>query len=256
MKDELKDLTGMRFGRLTVLERAEDYIEPKSKKKHVQWLCQCDCGSKPKIILGNNLKKGATKSCGCFSKEVASLTHKQKNYYENIENNITKVFFNNVDEFFICDTNEWENLKDITWIKDANGYVYGIIKDSHVRLHRFIMNVNNKEYEVDHIDGNPLNNLKSNLRICIKEENAMNQKISTKNTSGHVGVYWDSSRNKWCAILNANKKRIYIGRFDDFNEAVIAREQAEEKYMGEFSPKKSRNGYTPRTLKEIMEENL
>ena len=63
MKSELIDLTGKKFGRLTVLRRAEDHIYP-SGKHRPRWECQCDCGN---VIFttGNNLKSGDTKSCGC-----------------------------------------------------------------------------------------------------------------------------------------------------------------------------------------------
>ena len=59
------DLTGQKFGKLTVIGR--DY----SNKKATMWLCLCDCGTK-KIVNGYNLKRGLTKSCGCLQKEVTS----------------------------------------------------------------------------------------------------------------------------------------------------------------------------------------
>lgn len=255
MKDILRDITGEVFGKLTVIKRVNDYIAPKSKKRYPQWLCQCKCGNQ-KVILGNSLKRGLTKSCGCLSKETASIIHSKKNKFENLTNNITKVFFNNCNSFFLCDTDEWNKINNITWILDGNGYVYGVINNRHIRLHRLLMGVDNDDYEVDHIDGNPLNNLKNNLRLCYHEENAMNQKISTKNTSGHVGVYWDTNRNKWCATINANKKRIFIGRFDNFEDAVKAREEAEEKYHKNYSTANSRNGkYHASSLKEIISFN-
>ena len=60
---KLIDLTGQKFGRLTVLERA---IDPNCKA--TKWLCKCDCG-KEKIVCGSNLTAGKTKSCGCYRKE-------------------------------------------------------------------------------------------------------------------------------------------------------------------------------------------
>lgn len=59
---KLIDLTGQRFGRLTVIERAG-----KTNDGHRKWLCQCDCG-KTTVVAGNDLKKekGATRSCGCL----------------------------------------------------------------------------------------------------------------------------------------------------------------------------------------------
>lgn len=60
------DRRGEKFGLLTVLSRAEDYIAP-CGNKHVQWLCQCECGNTT-IVDVNQLTSGKTKSCGCLSK--------------------------------------------------------------------------------------------------------------------------------------------------------------------------------------------
>ena len=61
----LIDLTGQRFGRLTVLKRAETI------NKRTRWLCRCDCGEEV-IVEAYNLKKGHTQSCGCLQREAAS----------------------------------------------------------------------------------------------------------------------------------------------------------------------------------------
>lgn len=58
------DLTGLRFGRLIVVREEE-----KDKFGHTKWLCRCDCGQE-KIIYGNSLRQGSTKSCGCLSIEI------------------------------------------------------------------------------------------------------------------------------------------------------------------------------------------
>ena len=67
-----KDLTGRRFGRLTVIRRAEN-----GKNYQTKWLCRCDCGNEVSVYRGN-LKRGHTKSCGCLSVETVvnrSVTH-------------------------------------------------------------------------------------------------------------------------------------------------------------------------------------
>ena len=66
------DLTGQRFGRLTVIKEADKYISPQGLK-FVQWLCKCDCGNDT-IVLATNLKKGTTKSCGCLVKEICATS--------------------------------------------------------------------------------------------------------------------------------------------------------------------------------------
>ena len=70
------DLTGQRFGRLTVIGRTDDYVSPKGHKL-VRWLCECDCGNKS-CVTTSSLKKGESKSCGCLNREISRkrlLTH-------------------------------------------------------------------------------------------------------------------------------------------------------------------------------------
>jgi hypothetical protein len=62
------NLKDKRFGKLVVLERVPP--PPRIKNQGPHWLCKCDCGNE-KIILGNSLKKGITKSCGCIGKKYA-----------------------------------------------------------------------------------------------------------------------------------------------------------------------------------------
>lgn len=70
------DLIGVRFGRLTVVERAEN-----DKHCHSRWVCLCDCGN-VKIVAARHLLSGNTMSCGCLDKEMSSIhntTHGQTN---------------------------------------------------------------------------------------------------------------------------------------------------------------------------------
>ena len=61
---KLIDLTGQRFGRLVVIERADNSADGRAR-----WLCRCDCGQS-KTVLGEHLKKGRTKSCGCAKSDL------------------------------------------------------------------------------------------------------------------------------------------------------------------------------------------
>lgn len=67
----LIDLTGKHFEHLFVIERAGSYIPPSKKSATATWRCQCDCGSEV-IVIGNNLRSGATTSCGCIRTEKAA----------------------------------------------------------------------------------------------------------------------------------------------------------------------------------------
>lgn len=66
---KLEDLTGQKFGRLTVIGRGEDYIAP-SGKRRPRWLCQCECGGTA-LTQAPALKSGKATSCGCFQREHA-----------------------------------------------------------------------------------------------------------------------------------------------------------------------------------------
>lgn len=59
------DLTGKKYGRLTVIERTQN------KGKETMWICLCDCGNKI-VVQGNNLKSGHSKSCGCYNSEATA----------------------------------------------------------------------------------------------------------------------------------------------------------------------------------------
>lgn len=72
------DLTGQKFGRLTVIERAQN------KGKHVMWMCECECGNRVNIS-SDNLKRGNTVSCGCYrSEKLAKRCKKHGHRYERI----------------------------------------------------------------------------------------------------------------------------------------------------------------------------
>ena len=68
MSRPLIDLTGKRFGRLVVLERAEDKRVGHDNQLRVMWRCRCDCGAEH-IAMGENLTQGKTQSCGCLRRE-------------------------------------------------------------------------------------------------------------------------------------------------------------------------------------------
>lgn len=85
---------------------------------------------------------------------------------------------------------------------------------------------------IDHINNNPLDNRKSNLRIVTARQNSMNCK-SRKGSSKYIGVSFDKKSKKWKAQIRPNGKQIYLGRFDDEIEAAKVRDIATKKYFGE-----------------------
>lgn len=90
-----------------------------------------------------------------------------------------------------------------------------------VYLHRLIMNAP-KGKQVDHINGDTLDNRKSNLRVVTRSLNQHNRKISCRNQSGATGVYWHKQRSKWHAQVMVDRKKKSLGLFDEVLEATGA----------------------------------
>jgi hypothetical protein len=84
--------------------------------------------------------------------------------------------------------------------------------------------------EIDHIDGNGLNNKLSNLRECTRQENAKNKPLQKNNSSGISGVNWHSASQKWEAQIYVKRKKIYLGLFGCIEDAKRSRKDAEKKY--------------------------
>ena len=89
-----------------------------------------------------------------------------------------------------------------------------------------------KGKQVDHIDRNPLNNSRQNLRLATHKQNARNRSKQRNNTSGVPGVHWNKRAQKWHAGI-AHK---HLGLFATKKAAAEARKKAEREHWGEFAP--------------------
>lgn len=103
-----------------------------------------------------------------------------------------------------------------------------------VSLHRLIMGFP-QGADVDHINGDPLDNRRANLRICSHKENSRNTKLSKNNSSGVNGVRWNSDKRKWVARIKHNYKTIFLGYFDDLESAASCRYAAATTLFGEYA---------------------
>jgi len=125
-------------------------------------------------------------------------------------------------EYTLVDKEDYNYLKNFKWLKRSNyvGYVkQKNKKQTTILMHRLIMNAKKGEI-IDHINRNPLDNRKKNLRLSNKSKNAANCKIHKHNTSGYKGV--SKYRNKFKAYIVKNNKQIHIGCFYTKKEAAIA----------------------------------
>ena len=240
----LKDLTGQKFGRLTVLKRVNDYISPKGYKKTKQ-LCKCSCNNNNMIeVIGTDLVRGKTKSCGCLHSETSYQTGKQNKKYNKYDlSGEYGIGYDCNNKPFYFDLEDYDKIKDRCWIVANDGYIKATVHDKNdsnikytILMHRVIMNVSDNKIYVDHIHGKETrnDNIKSNLRLATPSQNNMNKTLQRNNTSGTTGVYFKKNANKWIASITINKKEIIIGRFDNIEDAIAARKEAEEKYFGEY----------------------
>lgn len=237
---KLVDLTGRVFGRLLVVGRADDYVVDCGTYIHREpkWICKCSCGNPvPVIAMGSNLKRGHTKSCGCWHKEYTQAFggHNRKlNEYEFHDNYV--IGKNDKGETFIIDFESYELVCPYYWAKTKKGYFMcqSGPDGKPMQLHRLIMDAD-KTIQLDHINHDKTDNRKCNLRIVSGSENCWNKGLRKSNTTGATGVYRRTGRNTWWAEIKAEGTRHFLGDFDSFDDAVAARKAAEERYFGEYS---------------------
>ena len=199
-----------------------------------------DCG-KEKPIYIQNIIRGLSKSCGCKSKvETAYNINKKYNDYE-IKDNVVNVYIeNNRDKIMLCDIEDWENLKACYWTEQL-GYALAIKDYKWLRFHRVVMKIDDPKVQVDHINGNRLDNRKINLRLCTNQENSMNKYENSNNSSGYKGVYFDKERNKWRGSIQYNRKSIKSPkRYNTPEEAYQWYIEKSNELFGDYSVFKSR----------------
>lgn len=204
------------FGRLTII--SESYIV--NKRRVVD--CVCSCGNS-RTVRVDGLKAKSTNSCGCYRLDKLRekiVTHGATN---------TKTY------------GVWEGMVQRCTNPKSYGYKsYGgrgiticerwLGKDGFLN---FLSDMGEKpdKLTLDRIDVNG-NYCKDNCHWADSSTQGFNTRLCKNNTSGRTGVSWDKSRNRWCASIMKNFKKIHLGRFENFDDAVKAREQGELKYYG------------------------
>lgn len=240
------DLTGQKFGKLTVLYRIQG-IRTKNGVSKPVWHCKCDCGNECDVA-GMHLRSGHTKSCGCLHKQILSQNNKKlkgkTNIYD-LSGDFGIGYTYNIDptdtlkqrNYFYFDLEDYNKIQPYCWSFDKNGYLIAHDKNNQnkkttIKMHMIIMNYDPTKNVVDHIKHKKYDNRKSELRICSHSQNLLN-KTPYRNKALVTGVQFEN--NKFKAYLRYQGEMVLYKSFKTFEEAVAARKEAEDKYFGEFS---------------------
>jgi len=112
-------------------------------------------------------------------------------------------------------------------------YVTGYKDGKKVLMHRLVMH--SPKGNIDHINGNGLDNRKINLRVVTRSQNGANNDKYKNNTSGYKGVSWHKKRKVWQASLSHNGHTVFIGRFNNPIEAAVAYDKKSVELFGDYS---------------------
>lgn len=131
---------------------------------------------------------------------------------------------------------EFPNMWSAIWCKGTGSfyisgkYTVSFKRRKYVYLHRWILEISDSKTVVDHINHDTINNTRENLNVVTQAENVLNRRKQRNNTSGHPGVAWAKSQNKWVVTINDNGVQRYVGAYEDINDAVNARKLAEFRF--------------------------
>lgn len=143
----------------------------------------------------------------------------------------------------LVDDDDFGRVSAIKWrycpVRGKHEYAMGTTSGSHktrkhMFMHRLLLNAP-KGMDVDHIDGNGLNNQRSNIRLATRAQNQMNKKKKPACSSIYKGVYFRKCRRKWISYIRINKQKTFVGYFDTEVEAALAWNEAAKKNHGKFA---------------------
>jgi hypothetical protein len=138
-------------------------------------------------------------------------------------------------EEILVDYEDFEKVKRYSWCISKTGYPVANIGYKVIKLHRYILNIDDPKVIIDHKNRNRLDNRRKNLRICNVQENARNTTVSKSNQTGYLGIS-KTAQGKYRARIMVNRKEIRLGHYDNLEDAIRARKEAEKLYFKDFAP--------------------
>lgn len=141
----------------------------------------------------------------------------------------------------IVDAADYEWLNQWRWHARGNGSAFYASRKvgprgatRYVHMHRLIVGVE-VDAEVDHINGDGLDNRRANLRSCSHRENTRSLKLNRNSQSGFKGVSWHKARGKWVSHISVDGRQRHLGIFDDPVKAAVAYDLAAKVHFGEYA---------------------
>lgn len=225
------DISNKKVNMLTAIKKVG-----KNKWGHSMWLCLCDCGE-TKEVASNVFNRGHAFSCGCTKHARLSQSKIKHGLQKHPLYNIYKAMiyrcYNESNKRYadyggrcikVCD--EWLNdLSEFIKWAEQNGYKQGLQID---RIN------NDDDYRPDNCQ----------WITDMKNKEVGKQRKKKNNTSGYVGISFNSDRSKWVSKLDYQRKIYHLGYFTDINKAVEARINKEIELLGEQKTNFNYNGTT------------
>ena len=150
-----------------------------------------------------------------------------------VEDETAKILTANGEEILV-DATDLDLVKDHSWCVSSQGYAVANIDGRVVKINRYILGNECEGKVVDHINRNKLDNRRANLRYATPCENSRNCSKTKGSTNPYVGVRLTKSGN-YAVRITADRQDIYVGTYNNLQEAIAERQKAEIKYHKEFA---------------------
>lgn len=223
---------GNRYGRLLVLGYSHSKVY-KSGSAHAYWLCHCDCGSSL-TVKGGSLREGRTSSCGCYQKELIGDSRRTHGDCGSVE---YQTYSGMKMRCLSPNNGRYADYggRGITicerWLESGSRGFENFLEDMGRRRP--------EGYSIERVDVDGNYTPENCIWIPLADQ-VNNRRINKNNSSGKTGVVWNKKNSKWVAQISVGKsgsaRSYYLGCFEEFKDAVKAREQAELKYFGRIKP--------------------
>lgn len=213
-KYQHKNLIGNRYGKLVVVNKTDK----RNRDKKIIWECKCDCGNVVDVDTGG-LTSGRVRSCGCLHREVMKKVHKKY---------ITDLKGQKFGKLTVIEQTEERKYGRVVWICKCDcGNIIKVSAGHLINGNTRSCGCIRKEIaptlleKRGYVKGTAIGSIKSN-------------KLFSTNKSGYKGINWLESSKKWNAQIMFQRKAYYLGAYDNIEDAIKIRKEAENEVFNKF----------------------